>query len=95
MSQYEDPIWKNRSQEAQDLIKKMLDKNPDSRISATDAITSEWFSSAKDDEVKDGGKEILTNLQAFHVPSIFYSVSKQVKGCCVYLHCFSTIFQSR
>lgn len=37
------------SKEAQDLIKKMLTKNPDDRISIDDAMKHEWFNSLENE----------------------------------------------
>jgi len=42
--------WGKVSQEAKDLIKKMLDKNPETRFSAEEAILHSWFTKHKKKE---------------------------------------------
>lgn len=44
---YWDHIWKRRSKGSQELITKMLNKNPDERITAMDALSSEWMVNAE------------------------------------------------
>ena len=41
---YDTKNWSFISEEALDLNKKMLDSNPDQRISAHDALKHKWFS---------------------------------------------------
>ncbi|CAD7935648.1 unnamed protein product, partial [Amoebophrya sp. A120] len=39
----EEKIWKNISKKALDLVKKLLEKNPDRRLSAKEALKHPWF----------------------------------------------------
>ena len=36
-------VWKYKSQTARDLIEKLLQKNPDKRITAVQALNHPWF----------------------------------------------------
>ena len=42
--------WEQVSEEAKDLIRKMLTKNEDARISAKEALQHKWFKNMKDDK---------------------------------------------
>ena len=42
-------LWENLSEEAQDLCKKMLDKNPTSRLDAQQALNHKWFKMYNDE----------------------------------------------
>lgn len=41
--EYPTNLWNKISENAQDLVKKMLEKNPDDRISAEEALNHNWF----------------------------------------------------
>lgn len=40
---YVDPIWSKRNKLAKELITRMLNKNPDERPSAEEALNSKWL----------------------------------------------------
>lgn len=46
---YKEDIKINYSNDCMDLLKKMLCKNPEARISANDAFNHPWIKNAKDD----------------------------------------------
>ena len=48
---FEDPLWTHISKEAKDLIQRMLDKNPKTRITAEEATTHPFFKEL-DEEAK-------------------------------------------
>lgn len=45
--QYPSQLWTNISEEAKDLVKKLLQQNPRNRISAEEALTHTWFKSSE------------------------------------------------
>ncbi len=51
--------WKDVSDEAKKLIKKMLEKNPRKRITSLNALKDEWFNINKE---KIKGNKVLENL---------------------------------
>ena len=75
---FKDSIWKKRSVESQELVRKMLNKNPSERISAIEALNSEWIINASNqhEENFQNGNNIIQNLQSFHVISSLNIVSK-------------------
>ncbi len=46
------PYWDNISDEAKDLISKMMDRNQQTRIKAEDILNHEWFTYVKSAEYK-------------------------------------------
>jgi serine/threonine protein kinase len=73
---------------------KMLNKNPEQRITAMEALNSEWMNNADENqELTDVGNEVMKNLQGFHVTISFYLVPKQAESCCLYLYSLSALFE--
>ena len=63
---YTDPIWRKRSNESQDLVKKMLSYNPENRISARDALKHPFLSKQVIEKIDDITIDAaLTNLNRF------------------------------
>ena len=56
--------WKAISFEASDLVKKMLNKNADQRVSAEECLQHPWFTSLKTD-FKNNQAEILGKIESF------------------------------
>ncbi len=61
--------FKDVSQEAKDLIRKMLEYNPEKRVSAKVAIADKWFQAAlrKDREGAIISTSALSNLKKLNV----------------------------
>jgi calcium-dependent protein kinase len=59
--------WKKVSQDAKDLIKKMIEKNPKKRINIPDALKHPWISHSKTAEEQNIvlDAEILNKLKAY------------------------------
>ena len=57
------------SAEAKDLIKKMLEYNPKSRISALDSINHDWFRKVMGTQEGEINIDNLKNLKAFNSKS--------------------------
>lgn len=51
---YLDSLWKKRNRLVKELISKMLTKNPDERITAEEALNSEWLTTIADSTAKEG-----------------------------------------
>lgn len=65
--QMKDKIWKPISEDAKDLIKKMLKFDATQRVSARQALQHKWFDNAPDVAVDiDLMKESLANLLSFN-----------------------------
>lgn len=47
------PAFKQYSKEVKDLVIKLLCFNPESRCSTNEALSHEWFSTHKNEDVKD------------------------------------------
>lgn len=64
-----EPEWADVSDEAKDLVAKLLTYNPEKRISALDAMNHTWIKKmASIDKVnKEVAKKTLQNLQNFRV----------------------------
>ena len=62
-----DPVWSNISDQAKNLIRKMLTVDYKKRIYARDALEHTWFQTASSKPVVDSGlmKEALDNLKGF------------------------------
>ena len=59
--------WDGISSEAKDLVRKMMDINPESRISAKDALGHPWFAQALRHPLDSAqASRILGNLRSFH-----------------------------
>ena len=52
-------MWKEVSFEAKHLVRKLLDKNPKTRLTATDALRHHWFSDIITDQ-KKGSSFVFT-----------------------------------
>lgn len=62
-----DKVWKDISNDAKSLIKQMLTYDPNSRLSARDALGHKWFENAPDVAINmDLMKESLNNLLSFN-----------------------------
>jgi calcium-dependent protein kinase len=61
-------IWDDVSQEVKELVHLMLEKDPQKRISANDALQHPWFKIVNQDEdvTKKQVKNALSNLRNFH-----------------------------
>jgi calcium-dependent protein kinase len=60
-------IWENVSQDAIDLIKSMLNRDFEKRISCKEALKNKWFQNASSKEVReDLMNETLKNLFNFN-----------------------------
>ena len=59
--------WDNVSQEAKNLIKKMIEKDPAKRISALEALQDDWFKINKEKKRGDKvlAKNVLNNMKKF------------------------------
>jgi len=59
--------WENVSKEAKDLVRKLLEYNPDKRISAAEAIQHPWIINVAPSLVvsKTVAKKTLDNLRNF------------------------------
>ncbi len=65
---YSNPVWREISDEAKDLINKMLKYPPEGRISAQDAYTHVWIKRKKFNQLKpETAMALLSNLKNFHV----------------------------
>ena len=55
-----DALWSRRNEHAKNLITRMLKKNPEERISAEEALNSQWLATdwGEDDEGKEVRREI-------------------------------------
>ena len=63
--------WSRISDDAKNLIQKMLTFDVESRISASQALNNEWIQkNAPNDPLNSN---VLLNLGNFHVNSIFFS----------------------
>ena len=62
----EEPIWESVSDNAKDLLKKLLTVEPEERITASDALTHPWFDVSKVGYLnKMEHEEALKNLKTF------------------------------
>ena len=70
----DEPEWDEVSEEAKDLVTKLLKYNPDQRISALDAMNHPWIqTNATIDKVnKEIASRTLQNLQNFRVSQFLY-----------------------
>ena len=59
LDEEQDEMWKEVSSEAKDLVKKLLDKKPKTRLNATDALRHRWFSDSIIDQ-KPGSGVVFT-----------------------------------
>ena len=67
----DEPEWQSVSDQAKDLVSKLLKNNPEQRISALDALNHPWIQeNANIDKVtKEVATRTLRNLQSFRVSS--------------------------
>ena len=67
----DEPEWQSVSDQAKDLVSKLLKNNPEERISALDALNHPWIQeNANIDKVtKEVATRTLRNLQSFRVSS--------------------------
>ena len=72
-----DEEWKNISNDAKDLISKMLDINPDTRLSAKEAIDHIWFEKNKSNDFLDD--KCMENLTKFSVIFDIYLFNMIIK----------------
>lgn len=65
-----DTVWQKRSPDVLDLIKKLMEKNPEKRLSAQEALQHEWIQRKVHNEFDvDAGMEALEELKHFRVSS--------------------------
>lgn len=66
---FDEDDWSQISKEARSLITSLLDRNPNSRLSAKDALKHEWFDKVSKKTEIDSKKaaEALNKLKKFHV----------------------------
>lgn len=63
---FSDPEWDSISDDAKDLISKMMTYDPDSRITARQALQHPWLTSAPNTPIdEETARKILRNLQTF------------------------------
>ncbi|CAI2367388.1 unnamed protein product [Moneuplotes crassus] len=62
--------WKNISNEAIDLIKSCLQKDPKSRVTASEALDSKWFSEIEDKEANQLSDAVYESLKAYDANSV-------------------------
>jgi calcium-dependent protein kinase len=84
------PVWNNISQEAKDLLTRMLKKEPKERPTAEEVLSNKWLVSYTRSTINDCqiSPDVLKNLEMFHVisnqaknklqKSIFSFISGQV-----------------
>jgi len=87
---FSDKFWKDVSKDAIDLVIKMLDANPKTRISASKALEHKWFNILKSTECSEEcddkvDKSVLEMLMDYKCESLFkkstlYLLVKMVKG---------------
>jgi len=72
---FSDPVWNNVSDAGKDLISKLLVKEPDRRLTATQALQHAWFSSMEglDLPLQETRKNLM-KLRRAKVPPSFHSV---------------------
>lgn len=60
---YDGPKWQNISSEAKNLIKKMLERDPEKRISAEEALRTDWLNVWKDNSSNQFDETLLSDIQ--------------------------------
>lgn len=55
-------IWKSVSMEAKDLVRQMLQKRPEERPSAQEALRHPWFKQAPDDHLDEAQQKIQLRI---------------------------------
>ena len=64
---YYSPVWQDISDEAKNLINRMLKYPPDQRISAMDSYSHDWIKKKKFNQLRpETAHNLLTNLKNFH-----------------------------
>ena len=76
MKKNEDEEWKDISEDAKDLIRKLLERDQKKRISAKEAFNHKWFLTSNDAKIPLN-KKIMQNLTGFNVN--FYFLPKKNK----------------
>lgn len=62
------PIWQDISDQAKDLIMKMLKFRPDQRLTAEAAYSHDWIQKKKFNQLKpETAFNLMNNLKSFHV----------------------------
>jgi len=64
---FDDPVWLNVSDDAKNFIKKMMELDPQKRLSAQDALNDNWFKKVMEQQIVDKplALENLKNLKNF------------------------------
>jgi len=81
--EFKDSEWEGISEDAKDLIRKLLEYDPEKRLSAEDALNHSWFAKTLGDGTignKNLAVKTLKNLENFRVKiiSFFCSLSKRL-----------------
>lgn len=76
----ESDLWKDASQEAKNLISRLLDKNVSSRLSAEEALRHPWFQKFKTKELfnkiePEKVKEMLCNVQKHSASKVLQNIA--------------------
>jgi serine/threonine protein kinase len=73
-----EPIWNAISEGAKDLLKKMLEKDPEKRINARDALMDPWIQSKKFNQPsEEEAKVLFSNIKNFHVNNKILFISQR------------------
>lgn len=67
MYSFDKPRWKHVSGAAKDLISKLLEMDPNKRISAADAMSHPWFQIRKSTNNEIDLTGSLSNMKKFYV----------------------------
>ncbi len=81
--QYIEPEWEEISPEGKDLVKKLLTYDPNSRISAADALQHPWIRMHAEDEKleKSIATKALGNLRNFRVtPKVIFNLIRAMQS---------------
>jgi calcium-dependent protein kinase len=66
--EFPSPEWDEVSDEAKDLVRQLLNKDPEARISARQALEHPWLQKAEHRELEpDLAANVFSNLRSFHI----------------------------
>lgn len=69
---YVDDHWKKVGEKAKDLLKKLLEKDPNRRLSAADALNHPWFEGSSHEGVHLASSNFLTELSNYYVRQLSF-----------------------